>query len=59
MKAVFGRVRADQDWEVDLSILLVKKPGRRQRGDPDPHWNPRRSIWIALNDRIADGRMSP
>ncbi|HMU26695.1 MAG TPA: Mur ligase family protein [Solirubrobacterales bacterium] len=57
MKAVFGRVERIRIGEVDLSILLVKNPAganeviRTLSLEPAPI-----DLWIALNDRIADGR---
>ncbi len=57
MKAVFGRVERISIGEVDLSILLVKNPAganeviRTLALEPAPI-----DLWIALNDRIADGR---
>lgn len=57
MKAVFGRVERITIGEVDLSILLIKNPAganeviRTLALEPAPV-----DIWIALNDRIADGR---
>ncbi len=57
MKAVFGRVERVEIGEVSLSILLIKNPAganeviRTLALEPAPI-----NIWIALNDRIADGR---
>ncbi len=57
MKAVFGRVERITIGEVDLSILLIKNPAganeviRTLALEPAPI-----DLWIALNDRIADGR---
>ena len=57
MKAVFGRVERITIGEADLSILLIKNPAganeviRTLALEPAPV-----DIWIALNDRIADGR---
>lgn len=57
MKAVFGRVERIQLGETVLSILLVKNPAganeviRTLALEPAPI-----DLWIALNDRIADGR---
>lgn len=57
MKAVFGRVERIQIGEVALSILLIKNPAganeviRTLALEPAPV-----DLWIALNDRIADGR---
>lgn len=57
MKAVFGRVERIQLGPTDLSILLIKNPAgasevlRTLALEPAPI-----RLWIALNDRIADGR---
>ncbi|MCO5315575.1 MAG: MurT ligase domain-containing protein [Solirubrobacterales bacterium] len=57
MKAVFGRVERIQVESTDLSILLIKNPAganevlRTLALEPDPI-----HLWIALNDRVADGR---
>ncbi len=57
MKAVFGRVETISLGPTDLSILLIKNPAganevlRTLALEPSPI-----SLWIALNDRIADGR---
>lgn len=57
MKAVFGRVETITIGPTDLSILLIKNPAganevlRTLALEPAPI-----SLWIALNDRIADGR---
>ncbi|MBN8868083.1 MAG: Mur ligase family protein [Solirubrobacterales bacterium] len=57
MKAVFGRVERIQVGDVSLSILLIKNPAganeviRTLALEPAPI-----DLWIALNDRIADGR---
>ncbi|MDQ2630498.1 MAG: Mur ligase family protein [Actinomycetota bacterium] len=60
MRAAFGRVETIPVDDVPVSILLIKNPAganevlrtllleSRERGGID--------IWIALNDRIADGR---
>jgi lipid II isoglutaminyl synthase (glutamine-hydrolysing) len=60
MRAAFGRVETIEVAEVPVSILLIKNPAganevlrtllleSRERGGID--------LWIALNDRIADGR---
>jgi UDP-N-acetylmuramyl tripeptide synthase len=60
MRAAFGRVETIPVGEVPVSILLIKNPAganevlrtlmleSRERGPVD--------LWIALNDRIADGR---
>jgi UDP-N-acetylmuramyl tripeptide synthase len=57
MKAVFGRVERIEVDDVTLSILLIKNPAganeviRTLSLEPAPI-----DLWIALNDRIADGR---
>lgn len=57
MKAVFGRVERIQIGETSLSILLIKNPAganeviRTLALEPAPI-----DLWLALNDRIADGR---
>ncbi len=57
MKAVFGRMEKISIGATDLSILLIKNPAganevlRTLALEPAPI-----PIWIALNDRIADGR---
>lgn len=57
MKAVFGRVERIEIDGVALSILLIKNPAganeviRTLALEPAPI-----DLWIALNDRIADGR---
>jgi lipid II isoglutaminyl synthase (glutamine-hydrolysing) len=60
MRAAFGRVETIPVSDVPVSILLIKNPAganevlrtllleSRERGEID--------LWIALNDRIADGR---
>jgi len=60
MRAAFGRVETIPMGEKSVSILLIKNPAganevlrtllleARERGPVD--------LWIALNDRIADGR---
>jgi UDP-N-acetylmuramyl tripeptide synthase len=60
MRAAFGRVETIPIGEKSVSILLIKNPAganevlrtllleARERGPVD--------LWIALNDRIADGR---
>jgi lipid II isoglutaminyl synthase (glutamine-hydrolysing) len=59
MRAAFGRVETLAVAGKDVSILLVKNPAganevlrtlRLEAGDSDL------DLWIALNDRIADGR---
>jgi lipid II isoglutaminyl synthase (glutamine-hydrolysing) len=61
MRAVFGRVETLRVRETDLSILLIKNPAGAnevlrtlllEAGDGEPALD----VWIALNDRIADGR---
>ncbi|HMT04969.1 MAG: Mur ligase family protein [Solirubrobacterales bacterium] len=57
MKAVFGRVERIEIGETSLSILLIKNPAganeviRTLALEPAPI-----DLWVALNDRIADGR---
>jgi UDP-N-acetylmuramyl tripeptide synthase len=57
MKAVFGRVERIQIGDNSLSILLIKNPAganeviRTLALEPAPI-----DLWVALNDRIADGR---
>lgn len=57
MKAVFGRVEQIRVNTTELSILLIKNPAganevlRTLALEPAPI-----RLWIALNDRIADGR---
>jgi UDP-N-acetylmuramyl tripeptide synthase len=57
MKAVFGRVERIEIDRTSLSILLIKNPAganeviRTLALEPSPI-----DLWIALNDRIADGR---
>jgi len=59
VKAVFGRVETIEVGGLPVSILLIKNPAganevlrtlRLERGDAGL------DLWIALNDRIADGR---
>jgi len=61
MEAVFGRVETLRMAGRDLSILLIKNPAGANevlrtllleagRGEPELE------VWVALNDRIADGR---
>jgi UDP-N-acetylmuramyl tripeptide synthase len=61
MEAVFGRVETIRVGERELSILLIKNPAGAnevlrtlllETGDGDRSLD----IWVALNDRIADGR---
>jgi lipid II isoglutaminyl synthase (glutamine-hydrolysing) len=60
MRAAFGRVETIAVAGVPVSILLVKNPAganevlrtlRLEAGESD-----RLDLWVALNDRIADGR---
>lgn len=57
MKAVFGRVERIEIGETALSILLIKNPAganeviRTLALEAAPI-----DLWVALNDRIADGR---
>lgn len=57
MKAVFGRTETITIGPTDLSIFLIKNPAganevlRTLALEPPPV-----TLWIALNDRIADGR---
>ena len=57
MKAVFGRVERIEIDRTVLSILLIKNPAganevlRTLNLEPGPL-----TLWLALNDRIADGR---
>lgn len=57
MKAVFGRVEQIRLDRTDLAILLIKNPAganevlRTLALEPAPI-----RLWVALNDRIADGR---
>jgi lipid II isoglutaminyl synthase (glutamine-hydrolysing) len=59
MRAVFGRVETIEVSETPVSILLIKNPAganevlrtlRLESGNGDIE------LWLALNDRIADGR---
>jgi lipid II isoglutaminyl synthase (glutamine-hydrolysing) len=61
MRAVFGRVETVSVSGRELSILLIKNPAGAnevlrtlllEAGDGTPALD----VWIALNDRIADGR---
>lgn len=57
MKAVFGRVERIRTGRTDLSILLIKNPaGANEVLRTLALEDPPLRIWIALNDRIADGR---
>ncbi len=60
MKAAFGRVETIAVGEAEVSILLIKNPAganevlrtlRLEAGEGEGI-----DLWIALNDRIADGR---
>jgi lipid II isoglutaminyl synthase (glutamine-hydrolysing) len=60
MRAAFGRVETIEVGGVPVSILLIKNPAGANEvlrtltlegGDGEPV-----DLWIALNDRIADGR---
>jgi UDP-N-acetylmuramyl tripeptide synthase len=63
MKAVFGRVETIRIAETAVSIMLIKNPAganevlrtvlQEAGADGD---RPDLDLWIALNDRIADGR---
>jgi lipid II isoglutaminyl synthase (glutamine-hydrolysing) len=59
MRAAFGRVETIEVGGVPVSILLVKNPAganevlRTLRLEADRE---RLDLWLALNDRIADGR---
>lgn len=57
MKAVFGRVERIQIDETELSILLIKNPAGANEVIRTLALEPGQlNLWIALNDRIADGR---
>jgi UDP-N-acetylmuramyl tripeptide synthase len=57
MKAVFGRVERIQVGETELSILLVKNPAGANEVIRTLALEPGGlNLWVALNDRIADGR---
>jgi UDP-N-acetylmuramyl tripeptide synthase len=61
MKAVFGRVETVRVEERDLSILLIKNPAGanevlRTLLLEAGHGDNALDVWVALNDRIADGR---
>jgi UDP-N-acetylmuramyl tripeptide synthase len=57
MKAVFGRVERIQVGPAELSILLVKNPAGANEVLRTLELEPGDlTLWIALNDRIADGR---
>lgn len=61
VEAVFGRVETIDVGDVPLSILLIKNPVganevlRTLRQEADGRGRPL-DLWLALNDRIADGR---
>ena len=62
MKAVFGRVETLPVRGKDLSILLIKNPAganevlRTLLLEAGSDGQPTLDVWVALNDRIADGR---
>ncbi|MDQ2699895.1 MAG: MurT ligase domain-containing protein [Actinomycetota bacterium] len=57
MQAVFGRVERIQIEETELSILLIKNPAGANEVIRTLALEPGQlDVWIALNDRIADGR---
>jgi UDP-N-acetylmuramyl tripeptide synthase len=61
MRAVFGRVETIEVSGRPLSILLVKNPAGanevlRTLSLEAPEDGPGLDLWLALNDRIADGR---
>jgi len=57
MKAVFGRVERIQIDSTELSILLIKNPAGANEVIRTLALEPGGlNLWIALNDRIADGR---
>ena len=57
MKAVFGRVERIQIDATELSILLIKNPAGANEVIRTLALEPGGlNLWIALNDRIADGR---
>jgi len=57
MKAVFGRVERIQVEQTELSILLIKNPAGANEVIRTLALEPGQlDLWIALNDRIADGR---
>jgi len=57
MKAVFGRVERIEIGETQLSILLVKNPAGANEVLRTLELEPGGlTLWLALNDRIADGR---
>lgn len=57
MKAVFGRVERIRIDQTELSILLIKNPAGANEVIRTLALEPGKlDLWIALNDRIADGR---
>jgi UDP-N-acetylmuramyl tripeptide synthase len=62
MKAAFGRVETIAVGESQVSILLIKNPAgtnevlRTLRLEAERPGNGDVDLWLALNDRIADGR---
>jgi lipid II isoglutaminyl synthase (glutamine-hydrolysing) len=62
MRAVFGRVETVPVAGKDVSILLIKNPAganevlRTLLLEADTNGRPTLDLWVALNDRIADGR---
>jgi lipid II isoglutaminyl synthase (glutamine-hydrolysing) len=62
MRAVFGRVETVRVAGKDLSMLLIKNPAganeviRTLLLEASANGEPTLDLWVALNDRIADGR---
>jgi lipid II isoglutaminyl synthase (glutamine-hydrolysing) len=62
MQAVFGRVETVAVAGKDVSILLIKNPAganevlRTMLLEAGSEGEPDLDLWVALNDRIADGR---
>jgi UDP-N-acetylmuramyl tripeptide synthase len=62
MRAVFGRVETVPVGGKEVSILLIKNPAganeilRTLLLEAGPEPEPTLDLWVALNDRIADGR---
>jgi UDP-N-acetylmuramyl tripeptide synthase len=62
MRAVFGRVETVRVAGKDLSMLLIKNPAganeviRTLLLEARANGEPTLDLWVALNDRIADGR---
>src|SRR5262249_1937410 len=63
MRAAFGRVETIDLGGADLSLLLIKNPAGANEGRRTLRMEGERpaggdgiDLWIALNDRIADGR---